>query len=703
MKENKLGHRGIHVLMGIAALIWMIPFAAFFKREIALFPDGWSYFNWTRFVYDNITRGVYPLWQPFDNWGYPVGFKIRFLGEFNPLFLLMMIPYKLGISYPVVYFAYAVGYFLLGIYGFYRICLHLTQDQISAYLGFIILLFSNMGIAIFFNYCEIALFVPAVWFFYFFLTFCSGPTRSSLIGMTFAVMMILTTYMPFYFLTAFLAFLVIAAVLYMRDLKPILVQSLRFLIQHRGLTVLCVAAILVSAVPGYITYKETGSSEFSYDHRKADSSESAVTTGVSMVNAGSILGPVTWRGLLFGQKYQDNYLSYFFLPAGAIFILLMTIFNPFNRRLALCLGVALGMFYIVITNASGVTQFLYDRVFFFRIMRNIFYLFYLAVPFVVFFVVEQLRIWMASEKQNGSISRIWILLVATGLIVYLKIQGHALVSIYISVIGIASALIFNVQNFSRWAFALAVTFFFLVHPIDVYRHYVSNVAEVIPAGEIFEPRHPKFHYQRPDFGTKPAFAAHEFEESSGFTLQKFAGTQGAALLQNNTDPGAMSRYTRNKFIAYDQTVTQSFASQNWFQIGRHLIELQNEAIVVGDGESIRQAPASAQVISSDSDLFRVTHFDLNTISFETNFPTRKFIVYNDSYHSGWTARVNGEAGPIWQSNIAFKGLWLEAGPNLVQLRFGSVWLERFYFLLMIVFMLVFAGLIHLLVQERSRE
>ena len=65
-------------------------------------------------------------------------------------------------------------------------------------------------------------------------------------------------------------------------------------------------------------------------------------------------------------------------------------------------------------------------------------------------------------------------------------------------------------------------------------------------------------------------------------------------------------------------------------------------------------------------------FSTNKVVFETNFDEPKFFVYNDNYHSDWRAFLNGEQVPLYRSNIAFKGVYLPPGKNMVVFRYGSL-------------------------------
>ena len=51
--------------------------------------------------------------------------------------------------------------------------------------------------------------------------------------------------------------------------------------------------------------------------------------------------------------------------------------------------------------------------------------------------------------------------------------------------------------------------------------------------------------------------------------------------------------------------------------------------------------------------------------------SRKFVVFNDSYYPGWMVFVNGREHPLYRANVAFKGVWIDAGPQDIEFRFGA--------------------------------
>ena len=79
----------------------------------------------------------------------------------------------------------------------------------------------------------------------------------------------------------------------------------------------------------------------------------------------------------------------------------------------------------------------------------------------------------------------------------------------------------------------------------------------------------------------------------------------------------------------------------------------------------------ALYIAQDIPEFKILRWTPTHIVLETNFPNKKFIVFNDPMHPKWLGRINHKPAPILTSNVAFKGLWVPAGKNIVEFKFGS--------------------------------
>jgi len=68
-----------------------VLFSRFFDRHLPLTADAISYFDHIGFYTDSLSKGIYPLWDPFWNDGAPYHFFLRRIGEVNPLLFLIIL------------------------------------------------------------------------------------------------------------------------------------------------------------------------------------------------------------------------------------------------------------------------------------------------------------------------------------------------------------------------------------------------------------------------------------------------------------------------------------------------------------------------------------------------------------------------------------------------------------------------------------
>ena len=101
----------------------------------------------------------------------------------------------------------------------------------------------------------------------------------------------------------------------------------------------------------------------------------------------------------------------------------------------------------------------------------------------------------------------------------------------------------------------------------------------------------------------------------------------------------------------------------------------------------------------------VSHFSANRINLKVNAPEKEhnYLVYLDSYHSGWRASVDGEPAEILPANIAFKAVKLTPGEHEVMFEFtgGSKWTQltiwtNFVITIVGSIVLVFMGILRIM-------
>ena len=244
-------------LIILSFLIWMIGLREFLLLKLPVVDDALPYYEHIRFYVENLMRGVLPLWDPVNMFcnGVPNDFFLRRIGPYNPFLLVIALFKLLGIPFQYAYMLYLAFYYWVGTIGFYLIAQIILKDRMAAFVAYVLLLFSSLGTRLFDSYI-VFLFVPIVWFFYFLLKFSAGKPydKLSFLGMVFTLMIIITTYLPFYFLTIFLAFAVSYAAIYPDEIFIEIKKYLEFLKRNKLFVLGCVFLVLLALLPGAMFY-----------------------------------------------------------------------------------------------------------------------------------------------------------------------------------------------------------------------------------------------------------------------------------------------------------------------------------------------------------------------------------------------------------------------------------------------------------------
>ncbi len=96
---------------------------------------------------------------------------------------------------------------------------------------------------------------------------------------------------------------------------------------------------------------------------------------------------------------------------------------------------------------------------------------------------------------------------------------------------------------------------------------------------------------------------------------------------------------------------------------------------------------------------RITAFTANRVGVEVNSSAPALLVLSEAYHSGWRARVNGQAVPVWPADGLLRAVPVPPGASRVELQFTDPALRRGLVVtvaaLVAVLLLVGASLLHL--------
>ncbi len=696
----------------ISFALWAWAFREFISGERALVHDAPSYYYFIKEYLGNAIRGVYQMWDPYCAWGNPDLLSARYAGDFNPLQYLIVLLHKMGLATYSAYMIYAINYYFLGVLGFYLLIKRIYGSKEMASLGAILLLFSSLGTTIFNNFVIILLFVPSAWFFYFLIAFIQNPERRSFLGITFSFMIIAITYMPFYFLTVYFLFLVLAITLYFREMGMVLRSFLKFFLNNKFFVCFCLLAIILSLAPGFLMYRLLDTGEFVNASRHAGSAlKNSASMHIDTINAGGVIGSISFKELFSSLQYVHSMKHiFFYIPIFGYIVMLISSINQINRRRSLLFFMGLGLVLISATDATPIHRFFYDHVFYFKLFRNIYYLMYFSIPIIVMFLIDHLFVFLknCNESTNSKIRAVVFISILHGAFYFfLYFQGDILGSSYITLLG--SYIFFVLYIWTRKSLALMAFLLLVVilQPLSIARYYCQN-STAFNGKIVQEFPEPRFFFTRPKKGED----AGSLYDISGFVSfkdgnQKYSGTKWAYFLHQNINHKLLNSYVWRKFYLYDQ-VKFVDDKESFLDISRALLRSDNLAFVSGPGAEdvpkfFRQdIPRKSQTILKNSEEFQVIQFDLNYIVFKTHFKQHKFLVYNDSYHRKWKAYINESPVNLYRANVAFKGVWIPPGEQVILLRYGEIWEHRLYLFLVWFFVGVFVYLIKLFVWPDGR-
>jgi len=431
--KEKFKLQPIHYLITISFFIWVYLFRGFISGELAITSDATAYVEHFHYFIGNITRGVYPLWEAQRHAGTPIEFFLRRIGSYNPFFYLIVVLYKIGFTFITSYLIFLSIYYFIGMIGFYKIAKRILGCPNMAFVAYLLLLFSSLGTRLFDSYLILTV-IPMIWFFYFFISFAQDFKRYQLLGITFTAMILVTTYVPFYFFTIVSTFLFCFSALYWKNLINILKQTSHFIIRSKVFAVGCLFAFLLSMIPGTMMFMDSSRGEFVLSERHGYSSaDNVIEVGVKTITRWGLE-----EDLMYTWAFND--LSKFkfaimYVPAFAFLVLLLGFFLGMNKRLILYFIWGFWIFAMV-THHGPLYRFLYENVFYFKYFRNLhFYLWLILLPLFILFTTEQLQVflnYLANSSKTKSI--IYTIAIHCAAMVLLYLQGNAIFSTYLVVV-----------------------------------------------------------------------------------------------------------------------------------------------------------------------------------------------------------------------------------------------------------------------------
>jgi len=705
---------GMKVLVGPLKFIlpfglWLFFSRTFFTGQATILGENYLHYSFLKFYLDNLRTGVFPLWNPYILWGIVNHTDIVAYNPFLPLWGLILVLNSLGIHFYYAYLATMIIYFFVGMLGFTFLAREVLKDKTAAYAAFLMMLFSSVSMPMFVNLIMLLIFIPGVWFFYFLLSFGREQKPFAFGGIIFCLMVILSTYLPFYFLTVLMFFILLAVLLWpgrsLIQLKAFFIFARR----HVFLVLFACMALGLAAYPSYQTY------QYSRDHQIVAPDRQSIGDNSDVFSKGVVLPNYYSAGGMSARMSPEDLYSnldqihygndgFFYVPLFCYLLILLGIFQKVTRRLVMLMGLCVFIFLMTISSTTPVHRFLYDHIFFFKLFRNLQYLVpYLAAVFILFAAEHLKMIWNKEDSlwHKPKLACIFVLGIHGLVAVFLLFQLRVIVSSYVNLI--LSAILFSILfvKSARWSHRLALTLLIiciLIQPMEVLWHYNQGAgimgSPINRAGLKVNRVVPRFSLTRrgsviPDPGERVWDYVQWYRitmtDSPGFLAPGYGfPAYWVFYLSRAIDPPAYRNYVQYKLLLYDRAELLR-AAELKPHIGRltkSFRNLENLAFIAAEGLELAElqqlehffkpvsAAPRAEAIESEQDRFHIKGFDVNSLDLELNVMGDKILVYNDAYHYDWRAWVDGQQVPIYRTNLAFKGIIVPAGRHQVRFRFA---------------------------------
>ncbi|MBF0595263.1 MAG: hypothetical protein HQL22_09900 [Candidatus Omnitrophica bacterium] len=639
-------------LIPFSFVIWLVLFWGFLSGQISLTSDAISYYDHTKFFLDQLGRGQFPLWDPNWSGGVPNDFFLRRIGPYNPFLLIILVLNKCGLHFFYAYMVFQAGYFFFGMTGFYFLCRKLLQDESASFLSFLILLFSALGTRMFDSYMLLVT-IPTIWFFYFLVSFFVEPKKSYAAGLSLAVMFLLTTYIPLYFLITFMFFVLVYIMVFWRDLPSRTLAVVDFVNKNRFFTLLCLAALLLASLPALTFYNDAGKGGIALPGRHYNTeARHVLTVEPQQLNPWSIA-----EEFFFASYFTDLKRIAFaivYVPLFSFLVLGAGIFIRLSRLFVMLFIWAALLLLFSMPIGFPLYDFLFKHVFFVKYFRNLHFLLWFALlPIFALFVGEVWKRILELRQEKGLLGLVIVVLTLHYLAFLLIMwQGDALLSTYIS-LGL-SAIVWGLLLSSldwpkRWSLVLLLAVVIL-QPLEVFHYLSQNSTKGKPVFS-YDSISEKFEYVTSTSGEirLPSNTDLILTDVSGLPPVSYFCTDIYNKLRLSVDAGTLERYEHYKFYLYDHQPPANDLSGAFAGVP----------------------------VKSDSDHFRVVQFSVNSVTIKADIDSPRFVVFNDVIYPGWTLTINGKIKPLLTSNGAFKGFWLPSGKSVAVIKFGS-W-KRFLF------------------------
>lgn len=680
----------------LSFLIWLICFQGFVSGKLSLQSDAVGYYQHIKFFIDNMVAGVYPFWDPGINSGVPNEFFLRRMGSFNPFFLIPVALRWCGVPHLLAYTTYLSVYYFVGALGFYYLCRVMVRRPTAAYAGFLIYLFSSLGTRQFDSYIVLVS-VPLVWFFAFFIDYFRRPRAVPLLGMTFCLMNLVTTYIPLYFAVIFGSFLIFVGAVFPKECWSRLREGGGFAWRRKGLALICALSLSASLIPAAMIFQSARDGEFVMP-RRASTAEStnALAVGKDTVTEWAMLEELVYAAAFSDLRRFKFAVIYF--PGFVFLIYLMGACVRLNRKFVFLILWGGFLFLLSVPALSPVYDFLRGHVFLFKYFRNLHWFYWLAMLpiFVLAAVVLLDEMPVSSDRRQARRGwMIWVVIAHAAFTVAVALLGNTIWSTYLMIA------------------VSAVFFILLAYPAGGRCHLTMLLLTLAVGGQSLE----VYHYLNVNslellvpYKGDDAYqtASYQNTEIMGVPIDADKPSLYYALrnyhdLYDALPPSVLFPYKSPKFILFDEV--EEAAVVDYQRLIRQFRSRANRAVVTQavDFQGRAQPSSVYEEVRGEGSGVTLERSSVNTVRLATDLKRPRFLVFNQNWHPRWHARIDGLSQPVIEANGSFMGLAVPAGPHRVTLRYGSGAYRGLHLALLMLFYGLFVWLVTAAVRARSRQ
>jgi len=675
-------------------VFWIFAFRGFLSSKFAFTSDALSYYDHTRFFIDNISRGVFPLWDPYWCNGASNDFFLRRIGAINPFYLIVVILKSIGIPYTLSYLWFLALYYWSGMIAFYLLAMRLYEDRFIAYAGYLILLFSALGTRLFDSYMMIVT-VPLIWFFYFLIAFSQKPRKHLFLGMALSLMILVSTYIPFYFLIILGLFLVLFFLVYFNDIPEILRRYLGFLKENKALVFLSLLVIILSFFPiiNFFHDSARGQMVLPIRHGAAGLSHT-LTVPHQTLDWGAV------EDLMYSAYFSNLKLYKFavvYVPFFAVILFAFGLIATISRRAVFIFLLGAVLSCCIVPHGLPFYDFFYQHLFFLKYFRNLhFFIWFFLIPLFVLLVLEHWKLFtliMISNKRQQWLILSYVFSIHLITLLFVVYRKDAVLSTYIMIflsLLFWSLIVLKHLKSNAWGFAL-LTLIVLVQPLETYYYFsLKCIPHVTPYDYDFS------------YSSLKINDTHliKSEDVPAAKDALYYASGGYNFIYQNVSNLALEKYLQNKFILVDRlelidrNESAPILDQNFLTNDNAAVIFKGTAGELKLNGDDPDPPAQARRIDDSFTGFKLLAFDVNHVRLSLDIPYEKFLIYNDSYDPYWRVSINHRTTRLSEVNGAFKGVWVPAGHNVIEFTYGCWWQYAMNILLSIFAFIFLVGIIY---------